>query len=181
MTRRIGNAALLVALLALPAATLAGCASTRTTVHQIDDAAITANVKTHFAEDPLVKAHEIDVDTIDGTVTLTGRVDSSEVRHEANRIARESMGVVAVRDNLTVGSDPTIGQKVDDVGITTRIKAKMIEDPVVKARDIDVDTIAGVVTLTGKVQSAAERSRAQQIAESMQGVRSVRNLLEVVG
>jgi len=176
---RLGRAVLMVALLATPVATLSGCASTRTTTRQIDDASITASVKTRLAENPDVKAHQIDVDTIDGKVTLTGEVTSSAMRSEAIRVAQRTEGVVSVRDNLTVGSGPRIATKVDDVGITTRVKAKLAEDDAVKARNIDVDTLEGVVTLTGKVQSREERSRAAQIAQATSGVRSVRNLLEV--
>lgn len=179
MMTRLGKAVLMVALLAAPVTTLSGCASTRSTTRQIDDATITASVKTRLAQDPDVKAHQIDVDTIDGKVTLTGEVKSSAMRAEAVKLAQRTEGVVSVRDNLSIGNGPTVGAKVDDIGITTRVKAKLAEDDAVKARNIDVDTLEGVVTLTGKVQSWSERSRAAEIAQATSGVRSVRNLLEV--
>lgn len=176
-TRKRGLA---VALFAAAAMTFAGCSSTQSTVDQIDDSAITASVKARMAADPDVEAHEIDVDTVDGKVTLTGKVSNTAVRSEAVRLARNTEGVLAVRDNLTVGSGPTVGESIDDFGITASVKAKLAEDPAVKARDIDVDTVEGVVTLTGKVQTWAERSRAQEIAQETHGVRGVKNRLDVV-
>lgn len=169
-----------VALLATAAMTFAGCSTTQSTVDQIDDSAITASVKTRMAADPDVKAHEIDVDTVDGKVTLTGKVGSQAVRAEAVRLAQNTEGVRSVRDNLTVGSGPSIGEMIDDKGITASVKTKLAEDPAVKARDIDVDTVEGVVTLTGKVMSWSERSRAAEIAQETHGVRAVKNRLEVV-
>jgi hyperosmotically inducible protein len=103
------------------------------------------------------------------------------VRSEAIQLARGTDGVVSVTDNMTVKNETSLGTKIDDVTITAKVKAKLIDDEMTKARNIDVDTIDGVVTLTGKVQSWSERSRAQQIAQGTDGVRGVKNNLEVVG
>jgi hypothetical protein len=61
----------------------------------------------------------------------------------------------------------------NDAGITARIKSKMALDEIVEAADIDVDTANGVVTVSGKVASAAERDRALQLARETRGVKSV--------
>jgi hyperosmotically inducible protein len=170
---------LVCALLATAAMTFAGCSTTQHTVDQMDDSAITTAVKTRMAADPDVKAHEIDVDTVDGKVTLTGKVESEAIRAEAVQLARNTDGVRSVSNNLTVGAGPSLGEMIDDKAITANVKSKLADDPVVKARDIDVDTIEGVVTLTGKVQTWSERSLAQQIAQETHGVRAVKNRLEV--
>ena len=70
----------------------------------IDDAGITAAVKTAFATDPDVRALSIDVDTRDGMVTLSGRVGSAAERARAEDIARRTDGVKAVHNELTVGN-----------------------------------------------------------------------------
>ena len=69
----------------------------------IDDAGITASVKTAFAADPEVKALSIDVDTRDGVVTLSGRVETASMRSRAEDIARRTSGVKAVHNELLVG------------------------------------------------------------------------------
>ena len=73
------------------------------------DAAITARVKAKLAADPEVAAVHIDVDTLDGVVTLSGRVESSAVRDEADKLARGTEGVRELVNNLIVGTEPVPG------------------------------------------------------------------------
>ena len=65
------------------------------------------------------------------------------------------------------------GEAVDDTAITAKVKSSFIADPVVSASAIDVDTLAGTVSLNGIVISEQERQRAIQLARSTQGVRQV--------
>jgi hyperosmotically inducible protein len=69
----------------------------------------------------------------------------------------------------------TAGSYVDDAGITTAIKAKFVEDKVVSAGTISVETLNGTVQLSGFANSAEEKSKAEQIARNTRNVRSVRN------
>jgi hyperosmotically inducible periplasmic protein len=62
---------------------------------------------------------------------------------------------------------------LNDAWITTQIYAKFFADPDIKGRNIDVDTTGGVVTLTGEVHSAAERSQALAKARGTEGVTRV--------
>lgn len=158
-----------------------GCASTQTAGRQIDDAEITASVKAKLAADPEVKAHEIDVDTIAGEVRLSGIVDDSATRAEAEKLARGTDGVRRVKNELRVGSDLSTGEEITDATITAKVKTALIADEVVKARDIDVDTLDGVVTLSGIVESQSEKQKAETLARDCEGVRAVRNQLEVRG
>ena len=64
---------------------------------------------------------------------------------------------------------------VDDAAITAKVKAKLIEDPVVKAMNIKVDTYKGVVQLSGFAGNPAEAEKAAQIARTTAGVKSVTN------
>ena len=68
------------------------------------DAAINAKVKTALAADSMVKARNIDADTVRGVVTLNGTVGSAAEKDQAIRIARGIDGVVEVRDNLKPAS-----------------------------------------------------------------------------
>jgi hypothetical protein len=63
-----------------------------------------------------VKAHEIDVTTNGGVVTLTGEVESNAARQQAVRLARETQGVTSVVDNLRVEVSATTGDS-DDVDV----------------------------------------------------------------
>lgn len=69
----------------------------------------------------------------------------------------------------------TAGAYVDDAGITTAVKAKMVEDKTVSASSISVETLNGTVQLSGFAKSMAEKSQAESIARNVSNVRSVRN------
>jgi hyperosmotically inducible protein len=67
-----------------------------------DDSAITAKVKAAILAEPGLKSLQINVDTKDATVTLTGSVDSDMLRDRAKQIALSTEGVRDVVDNLSI-------------------------------------------------------------------------------
>jgi len=71
--------------------------------------------------------------------------------------------------------DKSAGAIIDDAAITTKVKAKFVEDPIVKAMNIKVDTYQGIVQLSGFANSSAEAEKAAEIARSTSGVKSVKN------
>jgi osmotically-inducible protein OsmY len=73
----------------------------------------------------------------------------------------------------------SVGETIDDATITTRVKTAFINDPVVGALRIDVDTLRGVVTLSGRVKSREEGSRAVAIARRVGGVADVKSTLQI--
>lgn len=85
------------------AAGTAACSSTVPAKVQLSDAEITAKVKSKLAADPQVAAHNIDVDTNEGIVTLSGRVEDPAQKQEAEKLARATDGVRGVINNLKVG------------------------------------------------------------------------------
>jgi hyperosmotically inducible protein len=76
------------------------------------------------------------------------------------------------------GENPVSGV-VDDSTITSRINHQMLKDDAVKARQIDVDTVGGHVTLTGVVATRKESVRAAQIARNIPAVKSVTNNIQI--
>jgi hyperosmotically inducible protein len=77
--------------------------NSRTVGTTIDDAAITAKVKTALFTDELTKAWDINVDTVRSVVTLRGRVGSQAEAERAERVANSTAGVSSVRNELEVG------------------------------------------------------------------------------
>jgi len=73
----------------------------------------------------------------------------------------------------------TAGEVVDDTTITTKVKAKLFKDSILKGFAISVTTFEGEVTLTGAVDTEAEKKRAESIALSTAGVKKVHNLLKL--
>src|SRR5829696_6939630 len=67
------------------------------------------------------------------------------------------------------------GATIDDATITTKVKARFVEDKAVSALNIKVNTYEGTVQLSGFAKSAEEAERAAQIARSVNGVKMVKN------
>jgi hyperosmotically inducible protein len=179
------------------------------------DAGLTTKVKSRLAADDTVKAYQIDVDTDEGVVTLSGNVDTAAARDRAVAIARETEGVRDVVTNIVATGDgnaalpgehntaPTTGTidrmnesaregadrareagregvgMATDASVTAAIKAKMLADSDVSGLAIDVDTREGVVTLSGRVRNATEKSEAVRIARETDGVKSVTDNLTI--
>jgi hyperosmotically inducible periplasmic protein len=164
-----------VVVLAAGLSLVMSCAST--------DVGISSKVKSKLAADDVVKASQIEVETRNGVVTLTGNVDSEEAKERALQLAKDTKGVVSVVDMIAArrasgsGDAPeperTIGEAVDDTGITVTVKSRLLDDPLVEGLRIDVDTRDGVVYLTGTVGSDSEREKAIQLARDTKGVRNV--------
>ncbi len=68
-----------------------------------------------------------------------------------------------------------VGEYVDDTVITTKVKAALVNDPMAKATEVNVETFKGVVQLSGFVSSQAAANRAVELARQVSGVKSVRN------
>ncbi|MCV2216927.1 BON domain-containing protein [Thauera sp. Sel9] len=73
----------------------------------------------------------------------------------------------------------SVGQFIDDATVTARVKTALARDELTKARNIEVETVRNVVTLTGEVDSRAEIERASVITTGIEGVLSVNNMLMV--
>lgn len=152
-----------------------------------DRAWITTKIQAQYFADSEIKPWAIDVTTESGgVVTLEGTVDSAEDKTTAVRIARETDGVARVEDRLRVetaagGLGAAIGPAPPDPWITAKIQAKYFVDDDVKARNIDVTTQSGVVTLQGAVSSEGERRQAIAIARNTDGVRDVTDQLRLDG
>ena len=71
------------------------------------------------------------------------------------------------------------GAYIDDSWITSKVKSEMIADKHVSARNINVNTSHGVVTLTGTVKTWDESNKAAEIARSVKGVTQVENNIQV--
>lgn len=71
------------------------------------------------------------------------------------------------------------GQYFDDTVITTKVKAAIFGDSDLKSGEINVETFKGVVQLSGFASSADARARASTVAQAVDGVKSVKNDIQV--
>ena len=156
-----------------------GCASSMVAEDTQDrDAGITSVVEATLAANDDVKARQVAVETREGVVYLTGVVDTVEARREAARVAWRTEGVRGVHNDLTVG-ETTVGEWIDDVMISSKVKSQLIANTLIRAGDIDVSSSQGVVTLIGRVSSQAVKADAERVARATKGVTDVDNELSV--
>jgi len=73
----------------------------------------------------------------------------------------------------------TVGAYVDDSVITSRVKARFVENKAVDAASISVETLNGTVMLSGFAKNGTERSTAETLALGVTGVRMVKNEIAV--
>lgn len=160
------------------ALSLVACSTNRSAGEQFSDAAISSKIEAKLAADPQVSAFNVDVDTTAGVVRLSGVVKTSTARKEAAKLARDTDGVVRVINEIEIG-ERTLGERVDDSVITTKINAKLTGSGDINPFNIDVDSIQGKVTLSGTVVSEERKALAERLAREVKGVKKVDNRLEV--
>lgn len=152
----------------------------------VEDATITSAVKSKLLWSKNTEGLATDVDTRGGNVTLKGTADSTAAKEAAGRLASNTRGVRSVNNQLVVDASkkPTMTEKLEQSGelaeqkitdswITTKVKSSYMYSGGIESSDIMVKTDSGVVTLTGKVSSGAERALAIELAQNIRGVSSV--------
>jgi len=98
-----------------------------------------------------------------------------------------AMGAVGCSHNTKSDEGPVqsaaanAGRVVDDSTITAKVKAALIGNPDTKAHQINVETFQGTVQLSGFVDSASARAKALEVARNVDGVKEVKDGLEVRG
>jgi len=154
-----------------------GCSSSMVApATQQADSGITSMIEASLDANDGVKARQVEISTREGIVYLTGVVNTEEARREAGRVAWRTEGVTGVMNELTVG-ERTVGSRIDDVMISSKVKSQLIGNSLIKAADIDVSCSQGVVTLIGRVGSETIKSDAERIARATKGVTDVYNEL----
>ena len=146
----------------------------------VNDSWLTAKAKIALAADSRVKGRQIEVETTEGRVVLRGKVDSDEAKRAAEGITAGLDGAQTVKNDLEVVS-PSARDAVEekDEAITARVKAHFVNDTHLKNADIDAQTHAGVVSLTGEVRDIMTSANASWTTWQVPGVKSVKNDLTV--
>ena len=163
--RRIAVAALAGALIGWP---IAGRAA-------VSDAWITTKTKIDLLTAKNVHSSGINVDTVDGVVTLHGKVDSAEDKANAEAEAKKIDGVREVRNLLQVVPERRkAAAKASDSQLKDRVAKALKNNADLKNSSISVQSVNdGVVLLSGKANSPEDHLAAIQTARAVSGVRRV--------
>ena len=163
----------------------------------VADDALSAEVEKRIEADPTLRDSKIGVKSANrGVVLLTGDARTLTAHLRALEVARAVSGVKRVASEIkspdTLADDEiwhdaksdykieTATSSVKDAWITTASKVRLIANSETPARDINVDTLGGVVTLFGTVSTEAARRAAEAEIRKIGGVKSVENELQVV-
>jgi len=180
----IKNRLIVLTIMLIGGLSIAGCGKsgdkgpqteTKTTVGtEIDDTVITTKVKSALLKDTGLESLDIKVETRKGVVQLSGFVDSQNQMDRAMAVAQGVDGISNVDNKIRIkAKDTSVGAKVDDSVITTKVKAALISDPIIKSFDIGVVTRDGEVQLSGFVEDQTQVDRAIEVAREVEGVKNV--------
>ncbi|MDY6944860.1 MAG: BON domain-containing protein [Pseudomonadota bacterium] len=141
----------------------------------ISDTELTTKVKTALSGERAVKARDIEVQTREGVVQLSGFVDSEAAQTAAVMRARSVDGVQEVRNDLSIRTDRPAQEPVSDTVIAARVRDSLGNVRLAGDSDVNVEVSKGVVQLSGFVKSVEEKTRAADAASAVAGVRDVEN------
>jgi osmotically-inducible protein OsmY len=139
------------------------------------DTDITAAIEGEFWTDQAVPSNQINVETSNGIVTLSGTAGNILAKERAARIAEAIVGVRAVINRIEVR--PTVSRT--DSELRTAVWKALIADPATESYQVEVKVDNGVVTLTGTVDSWQEKRLSATVAKGVAGVRGVNNRIDI--
>lgn len=150
----------------------------------VSDVEISAAIKAKLIWSKYADDMDITVTAKAGKVTLKGKVATMEMQELAEKLARDTRGVYSIKNKLVVTDmnieRSTLGNqekeediRIADSWITTKVKLSLLYSRSVAGTDVGVTTGKGIVKLTGRVSSGAERALAIELAEFVRGVKSV--------
>lgn len=155
----------------------------------VEDATITAKVKSKLLWNRNTKGLDINVDTENAVVTLRGKVASEVQGDLAVQLAKNTTGVEQVKKELEVVPEPekakkkgpfeTIEEKTNDAWITTKVKSMLLFSKEAGGADVDIDTANQIVTLKGTVANEKQKQAIIKMVNDTVGVKEVRSQLIV--
>jgi osmotically-inducible protein OsmY len=150
------------------------------------DISLTNNVKSAFALSKRLSAYEINITTKDGVVALTGQVPTEVDKQLAGNVAKDVQDVKSVDNQLQVNpgikpseSSMREGMRVADLEIRAELNEKLASSQGLQGQSIQTNVQDRIVTLTGRVETPAQKTGAEQLARSVANVVDVVNNLEV--
>lgn len=141
----------------------------------INDTAITAKVRAKLNGTDRLNDANINIQTTNGVVTLTGKVEDVQAKDQASQLAQRVDGVKSVDNQLDVSTGPLQqGERVaSDSWITTKVKSKLVADNAQQGVKVNVSTENGVVTLKGTLPNEHDVQHVTSLARQVDGVKEV--------
>jgi hyperosmotically inducible periplasmic protein len=142
----------------------------------IDDATLTAAVRSRLAWSKQVDSQHLQISSLDGRVVLSGSQATQSHKDAAQRLTQGTRGVISVDNQIQVNdktSSNSSQQTLSDAWITTKIKSSLLYAQHIDSNAIEVTTQKGVVTLKGTATSPEEKALAVELTQNIRGVNRV--------
>jgi osmotically-inducible protein OsmY len=144
------------------------------------DATTTSRVRTALLLSKHVSPFDIKVETTRAEVTLDGQVPSEQIKAVAGAIALDTSGVKAVHNNLGINPSTArnpeteiLGDRVADLEIKTLVSENLSQNAELAEKHVTTDVKNRTVTLSGTVETAAQKNQAERLAWQVPGVLGV--------
>lgn len=145
----------------------------RSVGNQIDDQSIEVIAYNEITKNkPLNDNTNLHITSVNGSVLIIGQAPNTYLRDQALKIINSIDGVVRIHDQIRIGNVTSITTQTNDIWLTSKVKAALIADDDVSAKDIKVITENGEVFLMGIV-SQKEADSAVNVARNISGVNRV--------
>jgi hyperosmotically inducible protein len=148
------------------------------------DAWLSAKVKSTLLFHRNVSSSGTDVYVKDGVVSLRGTASSEAQKELTAEYAKDVEGVKEVKNELTIVKTPvqpeqTAQERIDDASITAQVKSSLFSHRSTSAIKTKVQTIDGVVTVSGVAKNDAEKSLVSKLVDDINGVSKVINNMTI--
>jgi osmotically-inducible protein OsmY len=124
---------------------------------------------------------KISVSVQNQEVLLTGVVQDASWSQEAERLAKSVNDVKNVINNIETEDEEGLGSMTSDSWITTRVRSSLLFEKDLYSLNYTVETVNGVVYLTGVGQDETEINRVAEVARNVGGVKKVVNHVKIKG
>jgi osmotically-inducible protein OsmY len=141
----------------------------------VGDTVIFAKLKDKFIKSDQSLLTSISTSVNDGSVLLTGRVETQEQKFLATKLAWEIKGVTEVVNEVAVSQKPSIKDRAKDVSASAQLRAALIADKNISSLNYSFDVIDGVIYLSGIAEDAEERDRVIAHAQKVKFAKKVVN------
>jgi len=139
----------------------------------IDDVATEVEINALYLEHSTTLFIDVSVDSVEGRVLLTGKVEKPDTRIDAARLAWQAGGVLEVMNEIEVTDQSGLLDYTRDVWISTQLRSELLLDKHVRSINYSVETVNGVVYLMGVAQHQSELERVVGHARDIAYVRRI--------
>ncbi len=150
----------------------------RTVGSQIDDNTIEITAELRISQSESInKNSHINIISVNGQVLMVGQTPNDYLREQAQKLISDIDGIVAVHNQIKIGTPTSVGTQTNDVWLTTKVKTQLLTDENLPGNSIKVVTENSEVFLMGLV-TKAEADQATEIARNISGVTKVVKIFE---